>query len=143
MNILLNLLKVLSLLRGLNCSSSESFDREGLQSDCNLKCAFSRNPRHLRKLVFPFSLVGRDTAVILLVISLGIWQHPSYHFILKNLLCRSCDHTSLYAKTNFEVDLNYFFPILKNFCCVFPCCDVVNEMQAGAFPCPRAELTSP
>lgn len=53
-------------------------DREGLQSDCDLECGFSKNPQCLKKFCVSFLLAGEDITIILLIISIGIWWLWSY-----------------------------------------------------------------
>jgi len=67
-------------------------------------------------------LVGEDTAVMLLMTSIGIWQRPSCHFIPKNWISCASPLTllCLMAKPAFRRVWTIFFPFSKTSSTVSP-----------------------
>lgn len=104
-----------------NYFSSRLFDREGLQSDCSLKCAFSKSPQCLKEACVSFTLVDGDKAVVLFFTSTGTWQYKFFQFILKNWVSYAHPLTLLWftAKTAFR-KIWAILPFLRNFCCYHP-----------------------
>jgi len=96
---------------------------------CNLEYAFSRNPQHLWKIVFPF-LFGGDIVMILLITSIRMLWHLSCHFIPRNWISCSGLMILLHLIANqlskrFGVFLSFF----ENFlCCVAPHNNITNVL---------------